>query len=162
MGFGVKCDKMYVTEQAVQGFKLVTNCLCSDRNTPIITVPLCLCNDAVTNILVHLYLSVQALGTMAVVSYRGCHGTPVGISCVFVYFCSCPSQDLRAEVMCCAMLFRSLSSCSSVILIDSFPVRFCSTASGKPSPSCPGSSRSCCWRCCFLLFIFLVCFGCFT
>ena len=88
MGFGVKCDKMYVTEQAVQGFKLVTNCLCSDRNTPIITVPLCLCNDAVTNILVHLYLSVQALGTMAVVSYRGSAMVRLWVylvfSCIFV------------------------------------------------------------------------------
>ena len=43
-------------EQAVQFFKLVTNCLCSDSHTPVITHLLRLCQDAVTYVSEHLCL----------------------------------------------------------------------------------------------------------
>lgn len=58
---------MYVGEQAVQVFKLVTNCLCSDSNIPVITQFLRLCDNAVIDTLVHCGLQVF----MTVVPYEG-------------------------------------------------------------------------------------------
>ena len=71
---------MYVGEQAVYVFKLVTNCLCSDSNTRVITQFLRLCDDAVTDTLVHLGHQVF----MTVVLYEGSDAVRLWVDLVFM------------------------------------------------------------------------------
>ena len=150
---------MYIREQAVQVVKLVTNCLCSDSNTPVITQLLCLCHDAVTDVSVHPYLEVfMAVFPMKVLPWYACGY----ILCLQRTESKLPVTGPVSRGSESHDVILSISSCSSLILRDSFSVHFCRTVSGEPSLSCRGSSKSCCWRCLFFFLIILIGFSCST
>ena len=71
---------MHIGEQAVQVFTLVTNCLCSDSNISVITQFLRLCDDAVTDTLVHLGHQVF----LTVVLYEGSDVVRLWVDLVFM------------------------------------------------------------------------------